>query len=363
MAYRFEGKQKQLSFGAYPAVSLKDARERRDAAKAMLAAGIDPGAERKQQKAAVDAATKHTFRLIAAEYLQKMQAEARAVATINKAKWLLEDFAYGAIGDRPIADIKPTEVLDLLKKVEARGTFETARRLRGICSRVFRYAVSTQRTEVDPTHPLRGALIAPKVRHHAAIVQPTAIGALLRAIYDYQGNFLTASGLKLAALTFVRPGELRLMQWDEVDFDAAIWSIPAERMKMRRPHKVPLSRQTIEVVRDVQRLTGAGKFVFPSLRSTERGMSENTLNAALRRMGFDKEEMTSHGFRSMAATRLNEMRTWSADAIERQLAHQDANAIRRAYTHAAEYWDERVEMMQAWADYLDTLRAANKRQA
>lgn len=356
MAYRFDGKQKQLSFGAYPAVSLKDARSKRDEAKALLAAGIDPGSHRKQEKAAAEAIVKHTFRLVAQNYLAKMEAEKRAPATINKARWLLEDFAFPSLGSRPVAEIKPAEVLELLKRVEGRGTFETARRLRGICSRVFRYAVSTQKAEVDPTHPLRGALVAPKSRHYAAVVEPQAVGALLRAIYDYQGNFLTASALKLAALTFVRPGELRLMRWAEIDIDAAVWAIPLERMKMRRPHKVPLSSQALAVLGQLRKLTGTGEFVFPSLRSVQRGMSENTLNAALRRMGFEKHEMTSHGFRSMAATRLNEMRRWSADAIERQMAHQDANAVRRAYTHAAEFWDERVEMMQVWADYLDTLR-------
>lgn len=361
MAYRFEGKQKQLSFGAYPAVPLKDARERRDAAKVLLAAGIDPATQRKQDKAESDAVSKHTFQALATDYLAKMAAEGRATATLNKAHWLLEDFAFPAIGHRPVALIKPAEVLDLLKKVEGRGTFETARRLRGICSRVFRYAVSTQKAEIDPTHPLRGALIAPKTRHHSAIIEPAAIGALLRAIHDYQGNFLTASALKLASLFFVRPGELRLMQWAEVDLETAVWSIPAERMKMRRPHKVPLASQAISVLNEVKPLTGSGRFVFPSLRSDDRGMSENTLNAALRRMGFDKGEMTSHGFRAMAATRLNEMGQWSADAIERQLAHQDANAIRRAYTHGAEYWDERVRMMQVWADYLDELRKTPKR--
>lgn len=361
MAYRFDGKQKQLSFGAYPAVSLKDARERRDEAKALLAAGVDPAAQRKQDKADSDAVSKHTFQALADEYLAKMAAEGRAGATLNKARWLLEDFAYPALGDRPIAQIKPAEVLELLKKVEGRGTFETARRLRGICSRVFRYAVSTQKAEIDPTHPLRGALIAPKTRHHSAIVEPTAIGALLRAIYDYQGNVLTAAGLKLAALTFVRPGELRLMEWREIEVESAVWSIPPERMKMRRPHKVPLARQALAVLDEIRPFTGKGRFVFPSLRSDDRGMSENTLNAALRRMGFDKGEMTSHGFRAMAATRLNEMGNWSVDAIERQLAHQEANAIRRAYTHAAEYWDERVRMMQVWADYLDELRTAPAR--
>ena len=356
LAYRFNGKQKLLSFGAYPAISLKDARERRDAAKALLAAGFDPAEQRMRDRAANDAVSKDTFKALAEEYLGKMVAEGRAEATLDKAKWLLEDFAYPAFGARPIASIKPAEVLQLLKAVEGRGTFETARRLRGICSRVFRYAVSTQKAEIDPTHPLRGALVAPKTRHHSAIVEPKAIGALMRAIDDYQANALTTWALKLAALTFVRPGELRLMEWREIDSENAIWLIPAERMKMRRPHKVPLSRQALAVLEEARALTGRGRFVFPSLRSAQRGMSENTLNAALRRMGFSKEEMTSHGFRAMAATRLNEMGIWNADAIERQLAHQEANSIRRAYTHAAEYWDERTRMMQAWADYLDQLR-------
>ena len=288
-----------------------------------------------------------------------MQREGRATATLEKTKWLL-DFAFELIGERPVAKVTPPELLAVLRKVEKRGRYETARRLRSTCGMVFRYAIATGRAERDPSVDLRGALTAPTVKHRAAIIEPAAIGALLRAIDGFDGQATTRAALRLAPLVFVRPGELRHAEWKEFDFDRAEWIIPAEKMKMRRPHRVPLSRQVLFVLKDLKAIAGELRWLFPSLSSVMRPISENTLNAALRRLGYGPDAISAHGFRAMAATRLNEMGRWNADAIERQLAHQERNAVRRAYTHGAEYWSERVAMMQAWADYLDELRQAGK---
>ena len=248
----------------------------------------------------------------------------------------------------------------MLRRIEARGKVETARRLRGTCGMVFRYAIATARAERDPSANLRGALTAPKVTHRAAIIEPNAIGGLLRAIDGYGGYSVVRAALQLDALFFVRPGELRHAEWREFDFDGAEWRIPAEKMKMRRVHRVPLSRQALAILQELKPMTGYSRWLFPSIKSAMKPISENTLNGALRRLGYSSDEMTAHGFRAMAATRLNEIGRWSPDAIERQLAHEEQNATRRAYTHGAEYWFERVAMMQAWADYLDELRLAGK---
>jgi integrase len=247
-----------------------------------------------------------------------------------------------------------------LRRIETRGKYETARRLRSTCGMVFRYAIATGRAERDPSADLRGALTTPTVNHRAAILEPKAIGALLRAIDGFAGHAAIALALRLAPLVFVRPGELRHAEWKEFDLNNSEWRIPAEKMKMRRPHRVPLSRQALAILKELEPVTGHSRWLFPSVRSVTRPISENTLNAALRRLGYGSNEMTAHGFRSMAATRLSEMGRWSPDAVERQLAHEDQNAVRRAYTHGAEYWSERVAMMQAWADYLDESRGAGK---
>ena len=359
MDYRWEGRRRTLALGVYPSVSLSDAREKKDQAKKQLAARTDPATQRKLDKIASNVASKNTFRLISREWIEKLMREGRSPRTLSKINWLLE-LAYPGIGDQPIASIIPTQLLTVLRTVEARGRYETARRLRSTCGQVFRYAIATARAERDPSADLRGALTAPKVRHHAAVVDPKGLGALLRAIDGYDGQLITLAALKLAPLIFVRPGELRTAEWSEFDFDAGEWKIPAAKMKMRLPHRVPLSRQAIAIVRDLRPITGHGRYLFPSVRSVERPMSENTLNAALRRLGYSKDEATSHGFRSTAAVRLNEMGRWSVDAIERQLAHQEANAVRRAYIHAAEFWIERCEMMQVWADQLDEWRDGSK---
>jgi integrase len=352
LAYRFAGKQKTLALGVYPAISLEEARRRRDEAKKLLARSIDPSVQRVADR---QAGKDHSFRAVAEELIAKLEREGRAQATLSKKHWLLS-FAYPAFGGRPVAEITARDLLALLRKIEDRGLYETARRLRSTCGMVFRYAVATGRAERDPSMDLRGAMTAPRVAHRPAIVDPAKIGALLRAIDGFDGQVTTHAALRLAAYTFVRPGELRHAEWKEFDLDAEVWIIPAEKMKMRRPHRVPLARQPLAIIRELQAITGNRCWLFPSMRTSTRPISENTLNAALRRLGYGSEEMCTHGFRGMASTRLNEMGRWNPDAIERQLAHQEANAVRRAYTHAAEFWTERVLMMQAWADYLDSLR-------
>jgi integrase len=356
LAYRFAGKQKSLALGIYPTVSLADARAERDEAKKLLARGIDPSAQRKANK---QLGKDSSFRAVAEELIAKLEREGRAQVTLEKKRWLL-DFAYPAFGDRPIAEITAPDLLALLREIEGRGRYETAKRLRSTCGMVFRYAIATGRAERDPSADLRGALTTHQVVHRPAIVDPVGIGALLRAIDGFDGQPTTQAALRLAAYVFVRPGELRLAEWEEFDLDTAEWKIPAKKMKMRRPHRVPLARQSLAILRDLQRITGNGRWLFPSVRTFVRAMSENTLNAALRRLGYSRDEMCIHGFRSAASTLLNEMGRWNPDAIERQLAHQEANAVRRAYTHNAEYWSERVAMMQAWADFLDKLREGGK---
>jgi len=358
MAYRFAGKQKTLAIGVYPTVSLQEAREKRDAAKRLLAKGIDPSTQRRLERQAARMPGS-SFKAVAEELIVKLEREGRADATLTKKRWLLQ-FAFPSVGHRPIAEITAPELLSILRRVEERGCYETARRLRSTFGTVFRYAIATGRAERDPAADLRGALVSPKVVHRAAIVDPASIGALLRAIEDYAGHPLTKVALRLAPLVFVRPGELRRAEWSEFDLEAAEWRIPAAKMKMRRPHRVPLARQALAIISDLQAMTGNGCWLFPSVRSISRPMSENTLNAALRRLGYGSDEMTTHGFRSMASTRLNEMGRWNPDAIERQLAHQEPDDTRGPYIHAAEYWLERVHMMQAWANYLEELRENRK---
>lgn len=358
MNYRYLGKQKTLHFGEWPAVSLSDARERRDEARRKLAAGLDPVAEKKADLLAKQIAADNTFKSVAEEWVTKNEREGRAEITVDKIRWLLS-MAYPMIGDRPVSAISPQEVLTVLRKVEANGRYESARRMRSVLSRVFRYAIATARAERDAASDLRGALITPKVTHLAAITNAKEAGALMRAIEGYTGHEITAIALRLSPHVFVRPGELRKGEWAEIDLDRAIWSLPPEKMKMRRPHRVPLSQQSVAILKELRELTGNGKYLFPSFRSTAQPMSENTVNAALRRLGYAQDEMTAHGFRAMAATLLNEMGIWNPDAIEKQLAHLDGSQVRRAYTRG-EYWDERVRMMQHWSDHLEQLRDGAK---
>jgi integrase len=353
-AYRFGGKQKQIALGAYPRVTLAEARERREAARKLLAGGKDPSVERRLEKIA-KAAGGNSFREVADEFLAKQQREGRAAKTLSKNRWLLEP-AYAAFGDRAIGEVTAPELLHASRKFELRGRYESARRLRTIAGMIFRYAIATGRATRDIALDLRGALTTPKVNHRAAITDPKELGALLRAIEGYSGQPTTRLALQLSALLFVRPGELRHARWKEIDFEKAVWTVPAATMKMKRPHRVPLSRQAIVIFRELHGMTGQGEYVFPAVDSFRRPMSNNTLNAALRRLGYAKDEISVSGFRATASTLLNEMGRWNPDAIERQLAHMEENDVRRAYMHAAEFWNERVEMMQVWADYLDQLR-------
>ncbi|MGQ0532573.1 MAG: tyrosine-type recombinase/integrase [Caulobacteraceae bacterium] len=354
--YRFGGVRRTLSIGPYPLVSLSEAREARDQARKLLRSDIDPLEQKRLQQIEAELKRGTTFALIADELIAKMEREGRAEATLNKTRWLI-DFARPQMGSRPVAEITAPEVLAVLRKIEDRGRYETARRLRSVIGSVFRYAIATGRAVVDPTYALKGALISPPVAHYAAITNAEAAGELLRAIEGYGGHPATHGALRLAPHVFVRPGELRTTEWAEIDFDAAVWSIPAAKTKMRRPLKVPMTRQAIAILRSMHELTGDGRYVFPSLRSRERPMSDNCLNGALRRLGYDNTEMTAHGFRAMACSLLNESGLWHSDAIERQLGHCDSNEVRRAYARA-EYWEERVRMMTWWSNRIDLLRAS-----
>jgi integrase len=354
LTYSWLSKQKTLSLGQWPDLSLADARAKREEARRLLASGIDPSHQQKIDAAKARIEENSTFKTVALEWIAKQEREQLAEVTLSKVRWLL-DKAYPKIGTRPIAQITAHEVLVVLRSVEATGRYESARRMRSVLGRVFRYAVATARAERDPTSDLRGALTAPKSKHLAAITTPHRAGELMRAIEGYTGHTITLFALKLSAHLFVRPGELRQAEWAEFDFDRSVWNIPAEKMKMRRPHRVPLSSQVLGLFEGLWDLTGQGRYCFPSFRTSTRPMSENTVNAALRGLGFGQEEMTAHGFRAMAATLLNETGRFNPDAIERQLAHMENNGVRRAYTRG-EYWNERVALMQFWSDELGRLR-------
>lgn len=351
--YRCCGIERKLSLGSFPDVSLPQARRRRDEAKAELDDGIDPVEEKRQRRLKAELAAQTTFGLVAEEYIQKMEREGKSPATLKKARWFLELLA--GIAKRPVASVTPHELLDVLKRVERRGHHETALRLRSFAGRVFRYGFATLRTERNPADILRGALTVPRVKHHAAIVEPQKVGELLRAIDGYQGRPETLHALRIAPHVFLRPGELRQAKWSEIDFAEKVWRVPAERMKMKQAHAVPLSRQVLYLLQDLRSLARESEFLFPALHTTRRPLSDNTLNVALRRLGFEHDEMTSHGFRAMASTLLNESGLWHPDAIERALAHGEKDKVRAAY-HRGAHWAERVRMAQWWSDYLDQLR-------
>lgn len=356
LKYRFGGKEKRLSLGVYPDVSLAQARERRDEARKMLAQGLDPGEVRKAEKSESVEQT-NTFEAVAREWHAKF-SPSWVVSHSGRILRRLEKDVFPWIGSRPIREIMAPELLETLRRIEARGALETAHRALQNCGQVFRYAVATGRADRDPSGDLRGALPPSNKKHHASLTDPKDIAALLRSLDTYSGHHVTRCALKLAPLVFVRPGELRHAEWSEIDFEAAEWRIPAAKMKMREKHIVPLSRQAVAVLREIQPLTGAGRYVFPSARSKARPMSENAVTAALRRMGYTSDEMTGHGFRSLACTLLNEM-GWHKDAIERQMAHAERNSVRAAYNFA-EHLPERRRMMASWADYLDQLKAGGK---
>lgn len=351
--YRFEGKEKLLSLGTYPETSLAEAREKHAAARKRLQAGTDPGAHRKAEKAAGAERAANSFAVVAEEWLAK-QTGKMSPATYEKARWTFDTLVNPWIGNRSIADIDAPEMLKLLQRIEERGAHETAHRTKQRCGQIFRYAIATGRAKHDPTADLKGALTPVAVKHRAAITDPTKVGELLRAIESYTGSLVVRTALKLAPLLFVRPGELRQAEWAEFDLDNVQWRIPGSKMKMREEHIVPLPSQAVAILHELHPLTGSGRYVFPGERSRQRPMSDAAVNAALRRMGFDKDTMTGHGFRAMASTCLNEM-GWAPDVIERQLAHAERNKVRAAYNRAS-HIAERRKMMQAWADYLDGLR-------
>jgi integrase len=353
LKYRIDGREKLLSLGVYPEVSLKRARAKRDEARKLIAAGTDPSAERRTEKAARGI----TFVGVAREWMA-LQAGKLAPITLAKCKWMLETHIFPSLGSQPIAKITAASMLAALRRIEAGGTHETAHRTKQRCGQILRYAVATGRADRDVTTDLRGALAPVVAKNHPSIIEPARIGELLRAIDGYAGQPATETALRLAPLVFVRPGELRMAEWREFDLEAGEWRIAAARMKMQEAHIVPLARQAVALLRKLHAITGDGKYVFPSLRTAARPLSDNTINAALRRLGYAKEEMTGHGFRSMASTLLNEQ-GFAPDIIELQLAHAERNKVRAAY-NKAQRLGERRKMMQKWADYLDTLRAGNK---
>jgi integrase len=357
-AYRYNGSQKSLALGTYPQVTLAEARKKRDQARILLKSNIDPGQQRKLDKVSKAITDASTFEAVAEEYLAKKVLEGIAASTVKRLRSQLR-YVYPAFGNRPISGITTPEVLSPLKKIDAKGIHETATRTKELCGAIFRYGMATGRRLDDPTQALRGALTSHKVQHRATILDPADFGTLLQSIEDFDGQPATKAALKLLPLVFTRPGELRNAEWREFDLDKAKWIIPAGRMKMRREHQVPLSRQAVVILKSLQLVSGEGKLLFPGNRSILQPISENTINAALRRMGYTKEQMTGHGFRSTASTLLNESKKFSPDAIERALAHQDSDEIRRAYNRGA-YWDERVTMAQWWADYLDVLKQGGK---
>jgi integrase len=352
--YRFNNKEKKLTLGIYPEISLADARQRRDEARRQLAHGIDPGAVRKAMKQAETEETE-TFEVIAREWHTKFFPSWTSGHSVTIMSRLKRDL-FPWIGKRPINQIKAPELLAVIRRVESRGALESAHRIRTIAGQVFRYAVATGRAERDPAADLKGALPQPGEKHHAAITDPKEVAPLLRAVDGYQGHFVVKCALRLAPMFFVRPGELRNAEWSEIDLDKAVWNIPAHKMKMKQAHIVPLSRQAVEILTELNELTGASRYVFPSGRSFARPMSNNAVNAALRRMGYDKETMTGHGFRAMARTILDEVLQVRPDFIEHQLAHAVRDPNGRAYNRTA-HLNERRKMMQTWADYLDGLKA------
>lgn len=352
--YRLDGKEKLLSIGAYPAISLLQARQARDAARAELATGGDPSETKQEEKRIRRESQGHTFEKIGAAFLDKQRREGKSPATLSKTEYHLK-LANKDFGRKPISDITSPMVLRCLRKVETKGNYETAHRLRSRIGSIFRYAVASGIAETDPTYALRDALIRPTVKHRAAITDPKALGALLVAIDGFEGQTTTRIALHLLAILAQRPGEIRHARWDEFDFVEAVWSIPAEKMKMRKPHNVPLPDQALALLEQLRNLTGNGELLFPSLRSWHRPMSENTLNAALRRMGYSGDEMTAHGFRASFSTLANESGLWNPDAIERALAHVEKNEVRRAYARG-EHWDERVKLADWWAGLLGEMK-------
>jgi integrase len=355
MDYRFAGKRKTLSIGLYPTVGLSDARQKREEAKKLISAGQDPSIKKRLDRIHLVNVHANTFKLVAEEYLDKMGRDGKANATIDKNRWMMIDLA-APLARRPISEISAAEVLETLRSIERSGRIESAVATRAAIGRVFRYAIATARAENDPSYALRGALQRPQVVSHPALVKPKAVGGLMRAVFEYEGWPTLIGALKVQALCFTRPGETRHMEWDDLELEQSLWTIPAKKTKMRRSHDVPLSRQAVEVIRGMRPFSGNNRYVFTSMMSGKSVLSENSMNSALRRMGFSSAEHTAHGFRSTASTLLNESKLFDADVIDAQMAHQDPRKVRRIYNRA-EYWDDRVRMMQWWSDEIDRLRA------
>lgn len=356
--YRYEGKEKLMSYGTYPEISLSEARKRREEAREQVANGIDPSALRKATKAAHAENTSNSFEVVAKEWIGK-QKNKWTPANTEVVTRQLEKNVFSWVGKRPIADLKAPELLTVLRRMEDRGILESAQRVRTICGQVFRYAIATGRAERDIAADLRGALTTPKKQHLASITEPAKVAELLRAIDALEGTFIVKCALRLAPLVFVRPGELRKAEWAEIDLDNAEWNIPAEKMKMKQPHLVPLSSQAVNLLREIQPITGSTRYIFHSSRSTTRPMSDMALSAALRRLGYEQGEMTPHGFRAMARTLLDEVLQVRPDFIEHQLAHAVRDPNGRAYNRTT-HLEERKKMMQTWANYLDALKAGKK---
>lgn len=355
MAYRqANGKKNRLTFGKYPEVSLAEARDKRLAARKQLAQGIDPGRTKREEKQAREKAALSTFEAVARAWLTRTAAERAASTQAKNTAWL-ERNIFPAIGALPISTIKPWDVLSALRVIEKRGAIESAHKIKQLCGQVFRFAVASGLADRDMTVDLRGALSAVPEAHYAAITDPKEAAELLRAIDAYNGHAYAVAALKLAPLVFVRPGELRSAEWSEIDLGAAEWRIPGAKMKMGQDHIVPLATQAVELLRELHAMTGHGKFVFPSVRTSARCMSENTVNAALRGMGYGKDMMTGHGFRAMARTIMDEVLGERVDLIEHQLAHAVKDPNGRAYNRTAHLPARRL-MMQRWADYLDAIK-------
>ena len=354
--YRYGGKEKRLALGVYPEVSLGDAREKTRAAKVELAEGNDPGEVRKQTKLVRNVSNANTFDAVAREFIEKRRQESAAPITIEKLEWVLNSKLSPSIGCIPVAEITPLQLLSALRLIEADGLHDTASRAKRVASQVMRYAVSTCRAERDISQDLRGALVVKKAKHRAAITNPKELGGVLLAFDGYSGTPEVKAALRLTPLLFQRPGEIRHMEWAEIDWEQNCWEIPAEKMKMRLPHVVPLSLQSLVIIKGLQPLTGHGRYVFPSARGGGRPLSENGVLAALRTLGYTNDQVTPHGFRATARTMLDEVLGYRVDFIEQQLAHAVKDVNGRAYNRTT-HLPERKLMMQAWADYLDQLKA------
>ncbi len=357
--YRYAGKEKTLALGVYPEVSLKEAREKHQAARKSLDRGIDPGEARKVEKLTRHLAAAESFEAVAREWFNRIMPE-KSNSYRERTGRILEKDLYPVLGNRPIKSITAPELLAALRRIETREAYDIAHRAKQTAGQIFRYAVATGRADRDPSGDLKGALKPRrKKKHHAAITNPAEVGRLLLAMEGFQGTAVVKTALLLSSLLFQRPGEIRAMEWSEINWDSEQWEIPAEKMKMGQPHLVPLSNQAVALLKELQPVTGRGRYVFPSARGASRCLSENGVRTALRTIGYDNDTMTPHGFRAMARTILDEALSYRVDWIEHQLAHAVRDTNGRAYNRTS-HLEGRAKMMQGWADYLDNLKAQAK---